>query len=445
MKRFGGIVGLSAIFLGAAWFLPLSPAEQPGGVISAVFEAEQPMAAPATLRAGSQPAHDSVLLLRNGEMLKGRINRSGDRYEVHVPGGEVCVKVADVQHECRDAEDAYQRKRALIRGDNVMDHLELTQWCVKAGLLEAAARELAEATAMDPKHPLIPVLERRLKVAAAPPPKADPNAKPMPVGPTAQELDRMVRGMPPKTVEIFSQAIQPMLVNNCSTAACHGQSVQNGFRLFRTPADSPPSRLLTQRNLHAALEWLDRENPEASPLLTYATQAHGTARVAIFTDRQVAQYRQLRDWCYRVVQADVPVVHASYEEPVGGSPSRSASRGSAGGNRSNRRQNADSGAGSIPRTSPRAGWDSGTIDLRNNPAEGQNRTVHRGGAMQKPPASDPFDPESFNRRFAAPSRAPSGAKSSPSAQPRDPPVPAGSRDGVPLPQPASTPGSQPDA
>jgi hypothetical protein len=441
MKRSSGIVGLTAIFLAAAWLLPLSPAEQPGGVISAVFEAEQPSAA---LRGVSQSVPESVLLLRNGEMIKGRVTRDGDRFQVRVPGGEVYVKAADVQHECRDTDEVYQRKRALIRVDNVMDHLELTQWCIKAVLFDPAARELAEAAALDPKHPLIPVLERRLKVAMAPAPAADPNAKPMPAGPTAHELDRMVRGMPPRTVETFSQVIQPMLVNNCSTAACHGQSVRNGFHLFRTPADSPPSRLLTQRNLHAALEWLDREDPEASPLLTYASQAHGTARVAIFTDRQVAQYRQLRDWCYRVAQTDRPVVHASYDEPLGASSGYGPSGGSAGGSRSGRRHHAASGAGSIPKT-PLPGWDSRTVDLRNNPApEGQNRTAQRGGTAQKSPASDPFDPESFNRRFAAPGRPQNGTKPSQPAEPRDTPTTAAGREGRPLAKPTPTPDAQPD-
>jgi len=428
-------VALLAVFLAVAWLLPLSPAEQPGGVISAVFEAAAPPDTSCPSRGGSQLAPESVLLLRNGEMIQGRITRSGDRYEVRVPGGEVYVKAGEVQHECRDVEEVYQRKRALIHGDNAMDHLELTQWCIKAGLLDLAARELAEAALLDPNHPLIPVLQRRLKVVAAPPPAAGPNSRPTPVGPTAQELDRMVRGMPPKTVEMFSQAIQPMLVNNCSAAACHGQAVQNGFRLFRTPANSPPSRLLTQRNLHAVLEWLDRENPEASPLLTYASQAHGTARVAIFTDRQMLQFRQLRDWCCRVAQADSPVVQASYEEPFGALPSRGASRGSAGAARSGHRERTDFGTGSIPKATSLSGRDSATIDLRNSPApEGQNRNVRRGGTVPKSSASDPFDPESFNRRFAAPRRTPDGAKPAASGEPQEPPARGASGEEPPAPQ-----------
>lgn len=424
LKRLGGIVGAAAVIVGAAWLLPVSPAEQPGGVFSAVFEAKQPATASRPATNESAPSSDSVLLLRNGEMITGQITRSGDRYRVRVAGGEVNVKAADVQYECRDMEEAYQKKRTLIRRDYVMDHLDLTQWCIKAGLLDQAARELAEATALDAKHPLIPVLERRVKVAASPPPPVDPNVRRAPVGPTPQELDRMVRGMPPKTVEMFSQAIQPMLVNNCSAAACHGHSVPNGFRLFRTSPDSPPSRLVTQRNLHAVLEWLDHDNPEVSPLLRYATQAHGTARVAIFTDRQMLQFRQLRDWCCRVAQAESPVIHASYDEPIGASPSYGTNRGSVGG-RNARRQRTDSAGGSIPRTPPLSTWDSGMVDLRSRPSsQGQNRAQHRGDATQMPATSDPFDPESFNQRFSPGGRPQNGSKPSQASQPRDVQAPA---------------------
>jgi hypothetical protein len=379
--------------------LPGIAAEQPGGVVPAVFESAPPP--DASRRAGqrAEPTSDSVLLLRNGEMIQGRVTRCGDRLEIQVPGGEIYVKAAEVLHQCRDVEEVYQRKTALIRRDDAMDHLELAQWCIKAGLLEKASRELAEATALHPQHPLIEVLQRRLKVASAPLPQAETGTKSKSAGPTPQELDRMVRGMPPKTVETFAQSIQPMLVNNCSAAACHGQSVSNGFRLLRVPADSPPSRLLTQRNLHAALEWLDRDTPEASPLLTYATRAHGAARVPVFTDRQVFQFRQLRDWCYRVARADAPVMQASYNEPVGSwGQNHGSGRNSYGATRGSRRQHAGLD-GDIPQKAPaNDAGNSGTVDLRTSPApEGQRRAVHRGATAEPPSATDPCDPEAFNR------------------------------------------------
>ena len=390
-------------------------------MITAVFEepgknaSEGPQAS-----TGLGKPRESVLLLRNGEIIQGQVARSGDRYEVRVPGGEIYVKAAEVQHECRDLAEVYQRKAALIQRDRALDRLELAQWCIKVGLLDHAARELAEAAALEPKHPMLEILRRRLSAASTPLPQVDPSSRSALAGPTAQELDRMVRGMPPRTVEIFAQTIQPMLVNNCSAAACHGQSVTNGFRLLRVPADSPPSRLLTQRNLHATLQWLDRDSPDASPLLTYATRAHGAARVPVFTDRQMHQFRQLRDWCYRVAKADAAVMQASYDEPWGaGEPE--AGRGAQGTARGTRRPRASTGHDGSARSFPPPTPDPGTVDLRGGRASGSQHSPGRRDRSPSPAASDdPFDPELFNRQFSPSPRPKDRPSSATTEQPPDP-------------------------
>lgn len=410
-----GAVG--SLGLLAAWLLPGMSAEPLGGVISAVFEEpgkQVPGVIPSPI--GREKPDESVLLLRNGEILQGRVARNGDRYEVRVPGGEIHVKVAEVQCECRDLGEVYQRKAALIQRDSVLDRLELAQWCIKVGLLEHASRELAEAASLDPKHPMLEILRRRLSAASTPLPQVDPSSRSGAAGPTAQELDRMVRGMPPKTVEIFAQTIQPMLVNHCSAAACHGQSVTNGFRLLRVPSDSPPSRLLTQRNLHATLQWVDLDSPDASPLLTYATKAHGAARVPVFTDRQMHQYRQLRDWCYRVAKADAAVMQASYNEPFGGRE-QDRDGGTSEISRPARHRRTSPGNSGSARSSLPPAPDPGMVDLRGSRrSEGQDRPGRRDRNPSQSVSDDPFDPELFNRQFS-PAPGPKNRASSNAAQP----------------------------
>jgi hypothetical protein len=422
IKPVCGAAALGALGLLVAWLLPGMSAEPSGGVISTVFEEPQRQASEATpLPSGLGKPGESVLLLRNGEVLQGRVVRNGDRYEVRVPGGEIHVKAAEVQYECRDLGEVYRRKVALIQRDRALDRLELAQWCIKVGLLEHASRELAEAAALDPKHPMLEILRRRLVAASTPLPRVDPSSRSGLAGPTAQELDRMVRGLPPKTVEMFAQTIQPMLVNNCSAAACHGQSVTNGFRLLRVPADSPPSRLLTQRNLHATLQWVDLDSPDASPLLSYATRAHGAARVPVFTDRQIQQFRQLRDWCYRVAKAEAAVMQASYDEPFGASE-REASRNGSGEGRGVRRTRVPADHESSARSLPSPATDPGTVDLRGGRAsERQAGSGRRGRTELKSPPDDPFDPELFNRQFNPSARSKDQFSSSPAGPWRNPP------------------------
>lgn len=334
----------------------------------------------------SAEGYEAIVLLKNGQTLEGRIVPAGDRLLVAVAGGEISVKRSDVELVCQTVDEAYQQKRARIQHDSVRDHLDLAQWCQQRGLLGAAARELADAMAIDPTHPMIPMVERRLNLALQQPErsvaKVDPASRP----PTSEELDRLVRGMPPGTVETFTQTIQPMLLNNCTASGCHGPGSEQGLSLLRVPVGRTPSRRLTQRNLFAVLQWIHRADPAASPLLGAPIRPHGTAKAPIFTDRQVGQYQELVDWVYKVAQVPSPfnvasrreharrpsrVVPANHEEPL-------AAEGAT----------ASSGAsGRFPRPTTSA--------------------PQHGEPIPSSVPADPLDPEVFNRRFApAPSPTP---------------------------------------
>ena len=207
-------------------------------------------------------------------MIEGQISRNDDHYRVGLPYGEVRVRVIDVEFCCHTLEEGYERKRAAIQVGNVQDHLELAQWCERHGLLDLATNELSAAAAIEPNHPMLAVLRRRLQLAREPPPEASES----PVGvaaPTAEELDRMVRGMPPGAVETFTQVVQPLLMNHCTSSGCHGPQSQTRFRLMRTPVNQPAGRRLTQRNLQAVLEYVDYNAPSSSRLLTVISGPHG--------------------------------------------------------------------------------------------------------------------------------------------------------------------------
>ena len=133
------------------------------------------------------------------------------------------------------------------------DHLELAQWCMRHNLFGLATVELADATAADPKNPMIAALQHRLKMAMEPPPPVDPHSKKLLTpGPSNDELDRMIRGMPRGVVETFTQSVQPLLLNNCAAAGCHGPQSETGLRLWHIAAGRPSSRRTTQRNLYSA-------------------------------------------------------------------------------------------------------------------------------------------------------------------------------------------------
>ncbi len=255
------------------------------------------------------PEH-GVVLLRNGQIIEGKITRVGELIYVTFPNGEIRLKLSEVEFCCRDLEEGYRRKLSAMQLGNVRDHLAMAQWCLMHDLHDHAAAELSDATAADATHPMIGVLSRRLKMAIQPPSKPSGPAKSATPSPSFEELDRLVRSMPAGAVETFTDTIQPMLVNNCTAAGCHGPQSASEFRLIRIPKDRPPSRRTTQRNLHATLQWVDRRKPDDSKLLTATTGPHGTAATSVFGRHQAAQHQRLLDWIRQVAKQDQPCATA---------------------------------------------------------------------------------------------------------------------------------------
>ena len=131
----------------------------------------------ATIAAAAPPVQGMVVL-RNGEVIEGKISRDEGLYIVDLPNGRIRIKQADVDLVCSNLEEGYRRKRATIQVGNVHDHLDLAQWCMRHNLLGLATVELADATAADPKNPMIGALQHRLKMAMEPPPPADAKKRP---------------------------------------------------------------------------------------------------------------------------------------------------------------------------------------------------------------------------------------------------------------------------
>ncbi len=352
-------------------------------------------------------ARAGVMLLHNNQVISGTISRAGDYYIVVVDHGEIRLHSREVQFVCGNLQEAYRHLHKRIRFDNVRDRLDLAVWCERVGLVSEAFQELRLAAALNPAHPLIPLVDRRIRMAldrTAESPEEDQSVRSASPGASPEELDRMVRGMPAGVVETFTQTIQPLLTNNCTASGCHGPAADHGFRLLRIPAGQPPSRRLTQRNLHAVVKLIDRDDIENSSLLTAPIRAHGPTRAPIFTDRYSAKYQQLIAWAYLVAQGEPPpvaespaVLPATHTESAGAvSPALPAAHVEPA-------FPSQPGLSSLPEQA--GGMEAGSqtqpsSDVRESaPSEPTTSGVQRGGLPPEFVPADPFDPEIFNRRF----------------------------------------------
>ncbi len=345
-----------------------------------------------------------VLLLNNGELIEGMITAAGDRYDVHLSDGQIRVRRSQVSLVARDVGECYLHRRAEVEVDNrAQDYVELVEWCLRHGLTDEAAREIAAAKAVDATHPKLPLLERRLRLArgkqktVVPAGAAEPSTLSAQEEPAERPLDVVVRDLPAGSVETFTKNVQPLLLNYCAGSGCHTSRSAGVMRLERIPPNRYTGRKSTQRNLQSVLTMIDRGDPLASKLLRVPITPHGGRKGPVFSTRQQSQYRQLIGWVYQVAGTIQPRPEPTLEERTGPllerGPSPSASPVNENVNAGGEGPPSGLSAGSYKNLPTRVPEDV-------PPGHGSPK----GSSRQQPTTErflpkDSFDPEIFNRRF----------------------------------------------
>ena len=374
-------------------------------LLAGVFLAVASMAEGAEAPASPHADATGVLLLRNGQVIEGQIEHSGDYYTVTLPDQELQIRAASVEFACHDLREGYRQKKAAIQPDDIEQHLQLFLWCERHGLLDYAGDELTAAEAIDREHPMISVLRRRLKVEMQQ--RKDPrrSCENGPLPPTDEQLDRMTRGMPPGTVETFVQVVQPILLNHCPGAVGFMLPEQKRLQLMRPPLGESPSRRITQRNLYAVLECIDWNSPGESPLLKATVGSGAVAAVGSFPGKYSLQYHKLAQWVYQVAQKPMPPddaggipgsggENASFADLAGGSPTPlrlAAMSRSAPGHGKDR---ADA--------KPKGAADRADKSKASDDSHAPRRIPVEKAAAKAIDAIDPYDPATFNNQANAP-------------------------------------------
>ena len=152
----------------------------------------------------------------------------------------------------------------------------------------------------------------------------------------------------------------------------------------------PTGRRITQRNLNSVLAYVDCENVTASRLLTAASGPHGTAKHAVFSEHEAAQYNRLVAWVCQLAQQPMSDTPSTVIPVVPAFPPESA-----------------------PTQAPPQVLSKDAQKAHPLSAAAHGQTVHRGVAPRpsKPGVDaaqasfdqpvDPFDPAIFNRRHAS--------------------------------------------
>ncbi|QDT37380.1 hypothetical protein [Stratiformator vulcanicus] len=223
---------------------------------------------------------DGVLLLKSERLIEGRLIAGHDSYEVIRPNGTMTVPRVNVYFAAATKHAVYQRLSREVQPETASRRAALARWCVKAELYGEAVIELRRALELEPHREDIKRMLERLDTILADDDQIGQRYR----EPLRTAFDPFITrtvsagGLPTELAEEYTRTIQPILLNSCANASCHGRPNHSEFYLDRTTLRERRRGSSTESNLAAVLSQLNKTDPKQSPLLTGAFNAHGGSR-----------------------------------------------------------------------------------------------------------------------------------------------------------------------
>ncbi|MBA3315333.1 MAG: hypothetical protein M3552_02220 [Planctomycetota bacterium] len=246
------------------------------------------------------PKPPRLLVLHNGDLVEGSVVLAQGGYQLIQPsGGRILLPEPVVWFTAASRDEAYQELRKRFPDKSANGHVALARWCNRYGLAAAAEDELRTALTIDPQHR---EARNSLRLIAEP-----SNPVPSFVTNTTAEYDSAstLGGLPPKIALEFVNGVQPILVNGCGNASCHGTTSKSAFTIQNARSGNAAFKALTQRNLETVRERIDLNDPAHSLIFTAPqTPGHGGSRRSIFAGPSGrTQLRTLLAWADAVAKA----------------------------------------------------------------------------------------------------------------------------------------------
>ncbi|MEM7558445.1 MAG: hypothetical protein AAF394_04925 [Planctomycetota bacterium] len=277
----------------------------------------------------------AVLLKKTDRVLSGIVEPRGESIRIAIAeNSSVTLPLSQVQHIAPDLGGLYQFKLKKIHLGYHGDHYLLAKWCLANSLLSEAADHYQAAKKLKPNSPHVQRLavDLKNKMLAEPafrqylglPPitsiaaaktaesKTSSMSKEGPSEATVRTVSYESLVANPVVAAQFAQHIQPILMNRCSQAACHGYASKNDFKLLELSRKD--HRQLTEKNMKSVLRFVAADDSMNSALLELATKAHGIQPRPGIEAREKELVSVLENWV-KFVQNPVSSAVARNENP----------------------------------------------------------------------------------------------------------------------------------
>ncbi|HAH46015.1 MAG TPA: hypothetical protein DCM07_14415 [Planctomycetaceae bacterium] len=247
----------------------------------------------------------SLLLMKSGRMVSGEISESAGGYLVKNPTGSMVVPFESVLFEAKDLHEIYLKQRASMKYPTANSHLDLARWCITNELYEEAKSELRDAIRLEPKRSEPQLMLRRLMgVSAENQPTVQEKIQETLIRKQLESSDEAtsLTGISREQSALFVRKIQPIMLNKCGNANCHGNAAKSEFRLTQVTRRYGNHRIYAEKNLAEVLKWIDLEDPLRSQLLTKSEQDHPQQGIVVYTGYAGRKQQQvIQEWVAAVV------------------------------------------------------------------------------------------------------------------------------------------------
>jgi hypothetical protein len=270
------------------------------------------------LRATPSDNSPGILVLADGTVMNGRFLPRPDGYEVEVQGGRMFIESERVRFIAKNLDDAHQRMRSSFSELTPQSHMELARWCLTNKRTDLARREVLDALHKDPNRVdaqrLLQSLVMQNEAASKAPGGSGLTEFPSLARPSGTVPEaRSLAGLSRSVAQDFTRHVQPILMNKCANAGCHGVRSISSFQL--TPSHRGTSVSIAERNLASVMKQIDLNRPSSSPLLTTLEGNHADSTTPIFRGRSGAiQMKTLRDWVGAVSNDIAPELNEEVRE-----------------------------------------------------------------------------------------------------------------------------------
>ncbi|MFO1092602.1 MAG: hypothetical protein U0992_04705 [Planctomycetaceae bacterium] len=241
----------------------------------------------------SQPPR--LLILFDGRVLEGNVSEVPGGYRIDGGSGSEVIPFNLVRLAASSLDDAYVKQRDALHKPNASDHLALAQWCYEYKLYAHATEQLTASLKLEPNR--IEAVDLLKKIAEISPEQVGGNLKLL-AEQGAQH--KTSSGLTPAAQAEFVRRVQPILVNRCGDARCHGSAANNNLKLINIRAGRRQQRLETETNLAAVLKMVDPQSPNQSPLLRAPQDGSAAHRNAFFGQAGATQLERIRAWVTQI-------------------------------------------------------------------------------------------------------------------------------------------------